>query len=1027
MRRRLCALLLVTDVEWRPVAILTAAMGLLIAGAVIGFSAANALFMREAHAAGLPWVYLWTALAMLCGTPLTVGMARRLPHRTQITLTYGLSAALLAGIPAVLGRPWGPWVFLISAAVVHGFCGAIFWTIAAEAHDPRQAKRLFPVIAAGGSLGAVAAGGLVPLLESAVEIERFPWIWAACLSGALLLLAGDGGPSNEAPARDAAPAAPRPFLQDTLDALSAIRRVPIGPTLVFTSGLTVLLSWLINAEFNLAMEAALPSPQAFASRFAQVTAAISLCTLVAQLGGVGRLLSRLGLVESMYVAPAALLGPTVVLALAPGLTSATACRFLEQLLSLALVGPCVDTLSSAVPARDRAPIMALMRTVVAPLAMTAAGLLLLLASSAGPSSCRVVIPFVVATWALSLLHLRQRYLDTLLSNLETSDNEDRISAMGALERLTGQTVDLVLRQSMRSPRVDVAVFALELSAEPGFAHLTDAAVPCLGSPHPEVRAQAMRTLASCAPAQARKAVFDLLEDPDPRVRRAALDAIPDLARPVSEASLRSRFLETAPRLLAQETDAHIVAAWITALANTGLDPAGTCAEIRLRRLRGERLAAALSLAAVPAEHVAEEALALLSDDDPDIADAAARALHGPFDDAVLSALIARLAHDRTADAAIAGLSQATPPDVTALRLAMRSDSGGAVRERLCAILGRVGSPSALEGLIEALTDPAAEVRAAAALALSASHLPLRDLDLTSALLTTAETVAVTAAQRCLLVEADPHRHLLLVDALDRRLTTAKAALDALISLSGWGHGKHGSAPSTLPRDTDERRRWVSLELIESAVPRGARAAVLAVVEAEDAAALTAVEVGEAKRWRSASAAEALDAAARSDDRWLVRCARWARGEEDETVTVMEKLLFLRQVDLFRGMSGRDLAMVAENADERMVARDEMVFEEGAPGDFLFMVTEGSVGVMKGDRLIHILGVRECFGEMALLSSEPRSASIRALEETRLLTISRRDFRALIERHPSVAFPIFEMLSQRLREATNLLQTVPPQA
>ena len=98
-----------------------------------------------------------------------------------------------------------------------------------------------------------------------------------------------------------------------------------------------------------------------------------------------------------------------------------------------------------------------------------------------------------------------------------------------------------------------------------------------------------------------------------------------------------------------------------------------------------------------------------------------------------------------------------------------------------------------------------------------------------------------------------------------------------------------------------------------------------------------------------------------------------------------------------------------------------MFEEGTTGESLYIVTEGSVGVMKGDRMVAVVGVRECFGEMAILSGETRSATIRSLEPTRALVLRRTQFQALIEHHPRIAFPIFEMLSQRLRKATDLLR------
>ena len=70
----------------------------------------------------------------------------------------------------------------------------------------------------------------------------------------------------------------------------------------------------------------------------------------------------------------------------------------------------------------------------------------------------------------------------------------------------------------------------------------------------------------------------------------------------------------------------------------------------------------------------------------------------------------------------------------------------------------------------------------------------------------------------------------------------------------------------------------------------------------------------------------------------------------------------------------------------------------------------------GDR-VAVLGVKECFGEMALLDQSARSASVRAIKDVELLAISRDDFQDLLDLHPALARGIIRVLTQRLRVAT----------
>ena len=71
----------------------------------------------------------------------------------------------------------------------------------------------------------------------------------------------------------------------------------------------------------------------------------------------------------------------------------------------------------------------------------------------------------------------------------------------------------------------------------------------------------------------------------------------------------------------------------------------------------------------------------------------------------------------------------------------------------------------------------------------------------------------------------------------------------------------------------------------------------------------------------------------------------------------------------------------------------------------------------GRRLIAVLGEQECVGEMAILAAEPRSATVETRENTTFLVIHGNDFRDLIRMNPQIVYPIFRLLSDRLKAAT----------
>jgi CRP/FNR family cyclic AMP-dependent transcriptional regulator len=134
------------------------------------------------------------------------------------------------------------------------------------------------------------------------------------------------------------------------------------------------------------------------------------------------------------------------------------------------------------------------------------------------------------------------------------------------------------------------------------------------------------------------------------------------------------------------------------------------------------------------------------------------------------------------------------------------------------------------------------------------------------------------------------------------------------------------------------------------------------------------------------------------------------------LSTVEKVLFLKSIELFSQIPSEDLAQVALITAEEAREPGEEIFAEGDSGDALYLVLEGKVRIHKGEREIAQLGERECFGEMALLDAAPRSASATARDPVRLLKISREDFQEIMSDKPEIALGIIKVLSRRLRNA-----------
>jgi CRP-like cAMP-binding protein len=104
---------------------------------------------------------------------------------------------------------------------------------------------------------------------------------------------------------------------------------------------------------------------------------------------------------------------------------------------------------------------------------------------------------------------------------------------------------------------------------------------------------------------------------------------------------------------------------------------------------------------------------------------------------------------------------------------------------------------------------------------------------------------------------------------------------------------------------------------------------------------------------------------------------------------------------------------------RLYSDGEIIFRQTEPGDCLYVVQDGEVEIFleKDDQEVPLRLCRagDFLGEMALFNSERRSATARSRENTRLLTIDRKNFLRRIQEDPTIAFRLVQALSGRIRD------------
>ena len=130
--------------------------------------------------------------------------------------------------------------------------------------------------------------------------------------------------------------------------------------------------------------------------------------------------------------------------------------------------------------------------------------------------------------------------------------------------------------------------------------------------------------------------------------------------------------------------------------------------------------------------------------------------------------------------------------------------------------------------------------------------------------------------------------------------------------------------------------------------------------------------------------------------------------------IFEKIILLKSVPLFAGLSGEDLFPVAEIAQETEVPHGTTLFKQGDIGHYLYVVVRGRVAIIKEAKTIAERGPKQCFGEMAILDEGPRSATAVTQEDTELLRISGESFSELLDQHTELARGIIRVLLSYLR-------------
>ena len=523
----------------------------------------DALFLSRFPITQLPYVYLLAAL--LAGV--VIGVYSRYTAKLSLarlilgSLAFVISNVILFWLAITLSDAgWVLYAYYMWSAIGCLILVAQFWMLANGMFNPRDGKRLFGMITAGGTLGAMAGGFAANWAVSFLfGTRQLLWLVVALLAGAFVTaglalrerdrLFAVNRRENDAVHETVPPNAPG-ILQEILG--TGYLRTIAG--VIFVS---VVVSTLIDYQFKAAAKFAYPSADGLAGFFGSYYAWLSAVTMVGQVWLTGKVLTGLGLGTSLLFLPSTLLAGLLSMLAWPGLTAATATRLAEASLRTSINQSGVQILYLPIPDAIKDKVKVFLDVTVERLADAMAAVIILLCSFALAGDpvrfvgycaiALVVIWFAVVSRAhagyvdalrrsltyheVSLETARIDFadegtIDTVLATLDQQDEPSILFTLDLAEKFEPRSLVAHLpRELLRHPSAEVRRRALSLVAASLEPNALAAVFELLTSESAQVRSEAISTLAAMLKTGAAPFLRPLLQSPQVQTRRAAIQLL----------------------------------------------------------------------------------------------------------------------------------------------------------------------------------------------------------------------------------------------------------------------------------------------------------------------------------------------------------------------------------------------------------------------------------------------------------------------------------------------------------------------
>lgn len=589
--------------EFRRVRMMVALLFFLLAANNVIKVVRDSLFLGHFLVSDLSYVYLLVALLSGGIIAIYTRYTARLPF---YQLMLGSHAFIISNVIVFwylivfCNFAWAIYAFYIWSAIVGILAVAQFWTLADLIFTSREAKRLFGIFSAGGSLGAIlggfASGSIVNVFGKTDELF---WFIGALFAGAfgVVWLARKELCELESAAEREIPATAEMKADQQTGALAAIRGSHYLQLIASAIFVSIIVSTLIDFQFKAAAQTAYASRESLTTFFGSYYAWLAIITFLGQVVLTRRFLTGFGLIGSLLVLPVSLFAGSLGILLRPGLFSAAATDLTDAVFRPAVNQSSMEILYLPLPANIKKQVKTFLDVILQRFGDGAAGLIVLVYAlcmvRVDPAGLAYFSLGLILLWATFIFLLRSRYIDALRMGLEAQ----AISwENGDIDYADKQTIETVL-QTLQRKDEQALLFGLKLAEklDPKVV-MPHVPIGLLGHPSPLVRSRSLKLFAATTEPEKLKEIVRLLQDENGAVQAEAINVVCAIRKEDAISVMRPYLESPDPRVqrsaiecLLHHGDGEIrevaLASFRKMIAMPGVD--GAAARIEAARLIGE--------------------------------------------------------------------------------------------------------------------------------------------------------------------------------------------------------------------------------------------------------------------------------------------------------------------------------------------------------------------------------------------------------------------------------------------------------